>query len=334
MVRLVSDSRIDFSKEVGDNEGIVVTVSGKTQKIPKSFLQLLSPLVSSILRTLTPCDSTVIIIPDIDIDTLEDFLHVIQNFTNKNFQKVMSEEKVKRLDDIFDLLKINTNFFKINMLERAEESFNDGKEEETFDDGDVAIKSDKEKSGSLTDEKSLDSVKEEPGEDINFDAATTKARESRENIESVVRDEKDLTLESFALKDLFAGLNKGLNETTRNPSSLSTEKRNEIRKKRIGRPPRQHPIKITEPIKDEEMSLYTKDEIKSLKYRRIRDLNNEASRKCREVRKTKQLELLEIMLWEEKRNQSLKVEHKAMMERIQAFKNYMYKIGLIKPKTS
>ena len=81
------------------------------------------------------------------------------------------------------------------------------------------------------------------------------------------------------------------------------------------------------------MSLYTKDELRSLKYRRIRDLNNEASKKCREVRKTKQLELLEIMLWEEKRNQRLKVEHKEMMEKILAFKNYMYKIGLIKPKT-
>ena len=244
----------------------------------------------------------------------------------------MSEGQVKRLDDIFDLLKINTNFFKINMLDRTEESFHKVKEEKTLDDDDMDNKSETEEIGLLTDVKSLDSVEDETEEDINCAAATTK--ESKAIIESeMVRDEKDLTLESFALKDLYAELNKGPTETTRNPSYLSTEKRKEIRKKRIGRPPRQHPIKITEPIKDEEMSLYTKDEIKSLKYRRIRDLNNEASRKCREVRKTKQLELLEIMLWEEKRNQSLKVEHKAMMERIHAFKNYMYKIGLIKPKT-
>ena len=105
-----------------------------------------------------------------------------------------------------------------------------------------------------------------------------------------------------------------------------------IRKSRVGRPPRQHPLKITEPIREEEMSLYTKDEIKSVKYQRLRELNNEASKKCRAIRREKQLSIMEDLMWEEKRNKSLQVAHKEIMKKIHALKNYMYSIGLIKPK--
>jgi len=59
-------------------------------------------------------------------------------------------------------------------------------------------------------------------------------------------------------------------------------------KKKAGRPERQHPIKITEIPKHGSVEL-TPDQLKSLKYRRSRDLNNEASKRCRKNRKDKQL---------------------------------------------
>jgi len=58
-------------------------------------------------------------------------------------------------------------------------------------------------------------------------------------------------------------------------------------KKKAGRPERQHPIKITEIPKHGSVEL-TPDQLKSLKYRRSRDLNNEASKRCRKNRKEKQ----------------------------------------------
>ena len=322
--------RIDFTDEVCDGAVIEVVVRGQKQNIQKNFVQLLSPLMNSILKTLAPCDTTLIIIPDIDADTLGDFLHVIQNFTNKSFQKVMSEEQVRRLDDIFELLKINTNFFKINMLELAEEGSNDVQEEKTVN-ADTDKTSDTDESEFLTNEKSLNPVKPDPEEeDFNVTDVTT-IKTANTVKESVVGDEKDLSTECSELEDLF-GLNDGLTEPIRNPPFVSTEKRTEIRKSKLGRPPRQHPLKITEPIKEEEMSLYTNDEIKSLKFQRLRELNNEASKKCRAIRRGKQLSIMEDLLWEKNRNKSLQAAHTEMIRKIQAFKNYMYNIGLIKPK--
>jgi len=56
-------------------------------------------------------------------------------------------------------------------------------------------------------------------------------------------------------------------------------------KRKAGRPERQTPIQITEVPKNGSL---TTDQLRSIKYRRSRDLNNEASRRCRKNRKEKQ----------------------------------------------
>ena len=114
-----------------------------------------------------------------------------------------------------------------------------------------------------------------------------------------------------------------------NNKLTNTEKINEDRKSGPGRPPRQHALKITESIKKEDISLYTKVEIQSLKYQRARDLNNEASKKCRAVRRNRQIELEECLHWEEKRNRNLTSEYNEQVKKLDSFKRYMYKRRLI-----
>jgi len=60
-----------------------------------------------------------------------------------------------------------------------------------------------------------------------------------------------------------------------------------VLKRKAGRPERKTPIQITEVPKNGSVTL-TDDQLRSLKYRRSRDLNNEASKKCRKNRKEKQ----------------------------------------------
>lgn len=60
-----------------------------------------------------------------------------------------------------------------------------------------------------------------------------------------------------------------------------------VMKRKPGRPERQTPIQITEVPKNGSVTLTT-DQLRSLKYRRSRDLNNEASKRCRKNRKEKQ----------------------------------------------
>jgi len=75
--------------------------------------------------------------------------------------------------------------------------------------------------------------------------------------------------------------------------------------RRVGRPERQAPLTITELPKKGTHNL-TPEQIKAVKYRRMRDLNNEASKKCRKKRKEK-LNAKEIELQEqEERNRMLR----------------------------
>merc|ERR1711915_675790 len=64
-------------------------------------------------------------------------------------------------------------------------------------------------------------------------------------------------------------------------------------KKQVGRPKKTGPAQITQlpiSLKNGSVSL-TQEQLEQLKYRRMRDLNNEASRKCREKRKNKNQQL-------------------------------------------
>merc|ERR1719350_1919397 len=71
------------------------------------------------------------------------------------------------------------------------------------------------------------------------------------------------------------------------PSAVVAKKSKPPVQKRVGRPERLTPLRITEvPMKGS--VLLSPSELRKLKYRRMRDLNNEASKKCRQKRKEKQ----------------------------------------------
>ena len=79
------------------------------------------------------------------------------------------------------------------------------------------------------------------------------------------------------------------------------------------------------------MSIYTKEEIETLKFRRMRDLNNEACKRFRDASRCKQQELEQDLIWEEERNRNLKMLYEEEVRKIKVLKAYMYKIGLEMP---
>jgi len=60
-----------------------------------------------------------------------------------------------------------------------------------------------------------------------------------------------------------------------------------------------------------------------MKYRRQRDLNNVASKRCRENRKRKQSELEEELMEQQRRNLELKSRLESMAAKVQRVKEYM-----------
>jgi hypothetical protein len=84
-------------------------------------------------------------------------------------------------------------------------------------------------------------------------------------------------------------------------------------KRKRGRPERQEPFQLTEVPAEARRRRrvpsglgLSRDDIDSLKFRRMRDLNNVASKRCRERRKNKMTQLQEEMFELEERNRMLK----------------------------
>ena len=95
-----------------------------------------------------------------------------------------------------------------------------------------------------------------------------------------------------------------------------------IRKKTVGRPARQEPITITEVP---EIGL-TKEQRQALKYRRMRDLNNEASRRCRKARKAKANKAEALLDEEQNKNENLRAKKQKMEADITDIKDILAKI--------
>ena len=102
------------------------------------------------------------------------------------------------------------------------------------------------------------------------------------------------------------------------PSPLLASK-----KRKVGRPARATPREITEVSKD-----LPPEEFDKRRYRRMRDLNNEASKKCRQRRKAKFLAIEEECLVEENRHLMLKRKIEKMEDQVNHWKKKCKMLGL------
>lgn len=109
-------------------------------------------------------------------------------------------------------------------------------------------------------------------------------------------------------------------------------------KKRVGRPCRTEPIKITElpegikrgRVVSSEGIMLSPEQIDQLRYRRMRDLNNEASKKCRAKRKTKLQQAEHEMSIEQEKQLQLKKKVEDMESQVyQMKKMFQDKLGFI-----
>merc|ERR1719336_3071554 len=113
-----------------------------------------------------------------------------------------------------------------------------------------------------------------------------------------------------------------LKKVKKNPSTSHKMKR-----KKVGRPARGKPIEVTQipTALREELS---EVELTSLKYRRMRDLNNEASRKCRENRKKKAANADVDMEREMEKNRQLKATLEKMSKQKDMLAKKLKALGL------
>jgi len=102
-------------------------------------------------------------------------------------------------------------------------------------------------------------------------------------------------------------------------STLHSVKKTSMKKK-PGRPEREGPYQIPSLPSRNAMSGMTEEEIQGLKYRRMRELNNQASKACRAKRKNKQQLMEEELVLEQEKNLRLRQKLETMQKEYAQYK--------------
>jgi len=102
-------------------------------------------------------------------------------------------------------------------------------------------------------------------------------------------------------------------------STLHSVKKTSMKKK-PGRPEREGPYQIPTVPSRNAMSGMTEEEIQGLKYRRMRELNNQASKACRAKRKNKQQLMEEELVLEQEKNLRLRQKLETMQKEYAQYK--------------
>ena len=100
-----------------NSEKLILTTSGgaKSVTVSREVLLTLSPLCQILLKSPPPFLPATIILTDIDHEILDRFEDLMKNPGNEFFE-IVNFDDLKQFDDLFEMLNINTNFFKINVV--------------------------------------------------------------------------------------------------------------------------------------------------------------------------------------------------------------------------
>ena len=90
----------------------------KSVKVARDILLPLSPFLQSLLNSVSPCLPVTIILSEVPEETLDMFVAVMRN--PGGHLNIMNFQQLKQCDDLFGMLKIDTNFFKVSPKEKED----------------------------------------------------------------------------------------------------------------------------------------------------------------------------------------------------------------------
>jgi len=103
-------------------------------------------------------------------------------------------------------------------------------------------------------------------------------------------------------------------------TKLNAVQKQDMKKKKPGRPERQEDYTITEVPSRRMSTALSQEELQGLKYRRMRDLNNKASKICRAKRKSKQMIIEEELEEQQQRKKELTLELASMEQQVEYYR--------------
>ena len=134
MIKLSLNDQVELDPEllsvshlVTDSLSFELVCKEQTFKIPKDLFLLVSPFFRSLLRSQPAWVTAQVMIPDVASEPIVKLQEIIQHLQDPGYQQTLTLEELKQMDDLFDILRVDTNFFKISIKN------DDDNEDENFE---------------------------------------------------------------------------------------------------------------------------------------------------------------------------------------------------------
>ena len=92
---------------------------GRSVRVAQDVLLPLSPFLQSLVRSVSPCLPATIILSEVPEETLDTF-EAVMTTPGADTEILLNYQKLKECDDLFNMLKLNPNFFKISPKEKED----------------------------------------------------------------------------------------------------------------------------------------------------------------------------------------------------------------------
>ena len=124
---------LDDTDLLSNSEEFDLVSHGEIVTLPTNVFIVISPFLRSVLRTILPCVRPTVMVPDVSDEALRKLKTIISHFHDHNYRKIFSIDELIDLDSLFDLLKINTGFFKISIANETDARHSGHSDEEYFE---------------------------------------------------------------------------------------------------------------------------------------------------------------------------------------------------------
>ena len=124
---------IDDTDLLSNSEEFDLVSHGEIVTLPTNVFIIISPFLRSVMRSILPCVRLTVMVPDVSDEALRKLKTIAKHFHDHDYRKIFNIDELRDLDSLFDILKINTGFFKISIANETDARHSGHSDEEYFE---------------------------------------------------------------------------------------------------------------------------------------------------------------------------------------------------------
>ena len=109
---------LDDTDLLNNSEEFDLVSQGEIVTLPTNVFIVISPFLRSVMRSILPCVRPTVMVPDVSDEAVSKLKTLVSHFHDHDYQKLLNFDDMRDLNELFDLLKIDTGYFEISIADQ------------------------------------------------------------------------------------------------------------------------------------------------------------------------------------------------------------------------